>query len=95
MRATAIGPSSSRLSFLSALLCLLPALSSEIDSEELAAPRILSAHARRALRATPLLSGLDGDALEAMVERIELVELDPGQILFREGDAGNTLYIVS
>jgi cAMP-dependent protein kinase regulator len=64
------------------------------DEEELPAPRALSVSARRALRSTPLLSGLDGEQLEALVERIELVTLEPGQILFREGDTGDTLFII-
>jgi cAMP-dependent protein kinase regulator len=65
------------------------------DEEEFAAPRMLSATARRALRSTPLLSGLDGEQLEALVEKIELVTLDPGEVLFREGDTGDSLFIIS
>jgi CRP-like cAMP-binding protein len=62
---------------------------------ELAQPRAWSAGARRALAETPLLSGLGHDALEALVTRLALVTLVPGEILFREGDAGQTLYIVA
>ena len=63
--------------------------------EELPEPRSLGAAARRALRATPLLSGLDADQLEALIEHIELAQLEPGEVLFREGDTGDTLYIIS
>jgi len=73
----------------------IPALSSSIDSDQLPAPRHLSAAARRALRATPLLSGLGFEQLEALIGRIQLVQLGPGEVLFREGDPGQTLYIVS
>ena len=65
------------------------------DEEEFPAPRALSGTARRALRSTPLLSGLAGDQLEALIERIELVSLEPGKILFREGDTGDSLFIIS
>ncbi len=65
------------------------------DDDDLAQPRAWSAGARRALAETPLLSGLSHDALEALVTRLALVTLAPGEILFREGDAGQTLYIVA
>jgi CRP-like cAMP-binding protein len=42
-----------------------------------------------------LLSGLGHDALEAMLTRIGLVSLEAGEVLFREGDPGDTLYIVA
>ncbi|MCA9680205.1 MAG: cyclic nucleotide-binding domain-containing protein, partial [Myxococcales bacterium] len=58
-------------------------------------PRSLSAAARRALAATPLLAGLGSDALAVMVARLDLVHLKPGEVLFREGDPGDTLYVVS
>ncbi|MCE9573812.1 MAG: cyclic nucleotide-binding domain-containing protein [Deltaproteobacteria bacterium] len=73
----------------------LDELSEYDDDDELAQPRAWSAGARRALAETPLLSGLSHDALEALVTRLALVTLAPGEILFREGDAGQTLYIVA
>jgi cAMP-dependent protein kinase regulator len=62
---------------------------------ELASPRAWSSIARKALAATPLFSGLDHDALEAVLTRIGLVQLEAGQVLFREGEPGDTLYVVA
>lgn len=53
-----------------------------------------SATARRALAATPLFSSLPAAALEQLIDRIHLVDLDPGQVLFRQGDPGVNLYVV-
>jgi len=64
-------------------------------TDELAMPRAWSNAARRALAATPLFSGLGHDALEALLTRIGLVTLEPGERLFREGDPGHALYIVA
>jgi CRP-like cAMP-binding protein len=55
----------------------------------------LSEGARRALHGTPLLSSLGPDAMQRLIETVELVQLDPGQVLFRQGDAGHTLYVVA
>jgi CRP-like cAMP-binding protein len=63
--------------------------------EELGASRSLSHAAQRALSQTPLLSGLLPEELEVLVEKLALVQLEAGQILFREGDDGDSLYIVS
>ncbi|HTJ43291.1 MAG TPA: cyclic nucleotide-binding domain-containing protein [Kofleriaceae bacterium] len=62
---------------------------------ELAQPRAWSNAARKALAQTPLFSGLDHDALEALMTKIGLVNLESGQVLFREGEPGDTLYIVA
>jgi CRP-like cAMP-binding protein len=51
--------------------------------------------AKRALLTTPLLADLPPGALERLVARLALVELAPGEVLFREGDAGTCLYVVS
>ena len=53
-----------------------------------------SATARQALAATPLFADLPAAALEQLIDRIHLVDLDPGQILFRQGEAGVNLYVV-
>jgi CRP-like cAMP-binding protein len=65
------------------------------SSVSLAAPRALSAAARRAVTSTPLLSGLDPDVLESLVSRLDLMHLEAGQVLFREGDVGDSLFIIS
>jgi CRP-like cAMP-binding protein len=55
----------------------------------------LSEGAKRALHDTPLLSSLGPDAMQRLIETVELVQLEPGQVLFREGDAGDALYVVA
>lgn len=67
---------------------------SDIEEIPLPEPRALGAAARQALAATPLFAGLSSEALEALVGHLELVMLDPGQELFREGDPGDALYVI-
>jgi CRP-like cAMP-binding protein len=55
----------------------------------------LSEGAKRALHRTPLLSSLGPDAMQRLIDKVELVQLDPGQVLFRQGDAGDALYVVA
>ena len=61
---------------------------------DLAEPRAYSAAARKALAATPLFAGLPGPALEQLIEQLALVEIPAGDTLFRQGDPGDTLYVV-
>lgn len=61
----------------------------------LAAPRRVGAAARQALASTPLFSGLGERQLEALIGRIELATLAPGQVLFREGERGDALYVIA
>jgi CRP-like cAMP-binding protein len=49
---------------------------------------------RGALRKTPLFSDLDSSSLEALIHKCELVELERTATLFRQGDPGDTLYVV-
>ncbi|MEZ4368182.1 MAG: cyclic nucleotide-binding domain-containing protein [Kofleriaceae bacterium] len=67
----------------------------DLEEIPLAAPKALSNSARAALAETPLLAGLSPDALEALIERIELVSVAQGETLFREGEVGDALYIIS
>lgn len=55
----------------------------------------LSEGARRALHETPLLSSLGPEAMQRLIDKVELVQLEPGQTLFREGDDGRVLYVVA
>ncbi|MBK9031712.1 MAG: cyclic nucleotide-binding domain-containing protein [Myxococcales bacterium] len=67
------------------------------DLEEvplLAEPKAYSESARKALAATPLFASLSSAALESLIERLALVDLVDGDTLFRQGDAGTTLYVV-
>lgn len=67
------------------------------DLEEvplLAEPKPYSEAARQALASTPLFASLSAAALESMIERLALVDLVEGDVLFRQGDPGDTLYVV-
>lgn len=50
---------------------------------------------RETLAETPLFSALSAESLSRLIERVTLVELPNGQTLFRQGDVGRTLYVVS
>lgn len=65
------------------------------DDIPLAAPRRVGAAARLALASTPLFSGLSERQLEALIGRIDLLTLAPGQVLFREGDQGDSLHVIA
>ena len=66
------------------------------DFEEipLPAPRALGLAAAEALAATPLFSGLSQEALESLVAELMLVQLEPDEVLFHEGDPGDALYVI-
>jgi CRP-like cAMP-binding protein len=64
------------------------------DDIPLPAPRAIGTAARQALAATPLFAGLSSEVLEALVEHLALVALEPGEQLFHEGDPGDALYVV-
>jgi CRP-like cAMP-binding protein len=71
----------------------------ELDLEDLEEiplpePRVLGIAAAEALAATPLFAGLPHEALESLVERLNLVQLSPQEILFHEGDPGDALYVI-
>ena len=55
----------------------------------------ISATARLALSRTPLFAELHPRVLEQLIPRMELVDLAAGDTLFREGDAGGSLYVIS
>ncbi|MEO8707063.1 MAG: cyclic nucleotide-binding domain-containing protein, partial [Kofleriaceae bacterium] len=66
----------------------------DIEEIPLPEPRAIGIAAARALAATPLFAGLPSEALEALVENLTLVSLEPGETLFREGEHGDALYVV-
>jgi CRP-like cAMP-binding protein len=66
----------------------------DIEEIPLAEPKLLSEAARRALAQTPLFAGLPVDALEALVGHLELLSLDRGDVLFREGEPSDALYVI-
>ncbi|MCP5042289.1 MAG: cyclic nucleotide-binding domain-containing protein [bacterium] len=51
--------------------------------------------AREQLMATPLFGSLDAASLRGVIEQVKLVSLDEGEVLFRQGDPADTLYIVA
>ncbi|MGE0548784.1 MAG: cyclic nucleotide-binding domain-containing protein [Kofleriaceae bacterium] len=64
------------------------------DLEEISRTTIGTLQAK-ALAATPLFAGLPHEALEALVQNLTLVPLSEGDTLFREGDAGDALYVIA
>ena len=66
----------------------------DFEDIPLPAPRALGIAAAEALAATPLFSGLSQEALESLVAELTLVQLAPKEVLFREGDPGDALYVI-
>jgi len=50
--------------------------------------------AKLSFERTPLLSGLSGDELEAFIDPLQLRHVDAEELIFREGDHGNYLYLI-
>jgi CRP-like cAMP-binding protein len=48
-----------------------------------------------ALTASPLFAGLAAANLETLISRVDLRELGTGEILFREGDAGESMFVIA
>jgi len=67
---------------------------SDLEEIPLPQPRVIGAAAARALAATPLFAGLPSDALQALVANLQLVSLERGERLFREGDRSDALYVI-
>lgn len=44
---------------------------------------------------TPLFGSLDESRLRALIERVRLVQLEAGEMVFRQGDEGDGLYVVA
>src|SRR3954469_25412146 len=42
-----------------------------------------------------LLEGLDADVLERIAPKIDIVRKEPGEIIFREGEPSDSLYLVA
>ncbi|HEB89581.1 MAG TPA: cyclic nucleotide-binding domain-containing protein, partial [Deltaproteobacteria bacterium] len=49
---------------------------------------------RQELANTPLFGDLDPASLHTLIRRIRVVTLEAGQVLFRQGDAANSLYVI-
>jgi len=46
------------------------------------------------LREIGLFGGLGDDVLRDLASTLDLVELDPGEVVFREGDSGREMFVV-
>jgi CRP-like cAMP-binding protein len=51
--------------------------------------------ARRALLTTPLFPHVPPHVLERLIARMSLLELQAGEVLFREGETGHELFVIS
>jgi CRP-like cAMP-binding protein len=74
-------------------------LEEELDMDDLEEiplpePRIVGVRAAEALASTPLFAGLSQEALGSLVQQLTLVHLGKGEVLFREGDPGDALYVI-
>ena len=67
---------------------------SDLQEIPLPQPRVIGAAAARALAATPLFAGMPSDALQALVANLQLVSLERGERLFREGEPSDALYVI-
>lgn len=75
------------------------ALEEELDMEDLEEiplpePRLVGSAAAEALASTPLFAGLSQEALGSLVQQLTLVHLAKNEVLFREGDPGDALYVI-
>jgi CRP-like cAMP-binding protein len=71
--------------------CLPPSHDAE-RSRRSAAER--GASLRIELASVPLFGDLDPASLQTLIRKSRIVRLEPGQVLFRQGDAANSLYVV-
>lgn len=55
----------------------------------------LSVRARNALAQSALVAAVPSEQLGSFIDRCALVELAAGEVLFRQGDAGDALYVVA
>ncbi|MBT8495533.1 MAG: cyclic nucleotide-binding domain-containing protein, partial [Deltaproteobacteria bacterium] len=67
----------------------------ELDFDEDREVESDSQEAREALEETPLFSELPPPVLHALIPKVRLVELEAGDVLFKQGDAGSELFVVA
>jgi CRP-like cAMP-binding protein len=65
------------------------------DVDDVPTDRKPGAAARRALLTTPLFPEVPAKTLEKLIARMSLVELEPDEVLFREGETGRELFVIS
>jgi len=57
-------------------------------------PSAAPSFAQAAFENTPLLSQLSADTLHRLIEKVDLVELEPSAVLFDEGSLADAMYVV-
>lgn len=67
---------------------------SDLEEIPLPQPRVIGSAAARALAATPLFAGMPREALQALVANLQLVVLVEGEVLYREGDPSDALFVI-
>lgn len=67
---------------------------SDLEEIPLPQPRVIGSAAARALAATPLFAGMPREALQALVANLQLISLVEGELLYREGDPSDALYVI-
>lgn len=65
------------------------------DREALSGSRVLRIDDRTSLERNPLFSNLDPEELDALMPELKLLQLQPGDVLFEEGDEGDSMFIVT
>jgi len=68
---------------------------SPLDSPRQAKSGEPTAEAREQLSRAPLFGSLDPDSLRRLITRVQLVQLKEGEVLFRQGDPAEILYVVA
>jgi len=66
-----------------------------IDDAEPVTERTPGRAARRALLTTPLFPEVSPRVLERLIARMSLIDLAAGEVLFREGETGHELFVIS
>lgn len=66
----------------------------EISIDDEPAQMVSSRPISREIPSTPLFDGLDPSALRALIDRLEWERFEAGQIITREGEIGDALYVI-
>jgi CRP-like cAMP-binding protein len=87
-------PSSERPEDLRAAQAVSLPTSADVKAMSIEGGRERGVSLRSELANTPLFGELEPASLHALIRRVRIVTLDAGQVLFRQGDAANSLYVI-